>query len=93
MRCFKWAQSYLVNGRPLLDKVCRSLLWHLPGDNHHPLLVPLCGVGTGGQRGLISGEHALGHAGYEVATVLLEVEVGRDGLLDGQAVEVTLLGF
>lgn len=28
-----------------------------------------------------------------MTTVLLEVEVGREGLLDRQAVEVTLLGF
>lgn len=54
----------------------------------------MCGWRRGaGQRGLVWRQHALRHAGEEVAAVLLQVEVGGDGLLHRQPVQVALLGF
>ncbi len=77
---------------PRPDKVSCCLLRDLRGDDHHSLSVCLlarrrCGGlrqrwgRCAGQRDFIRRQHTLGDASEEVATVLLEVEVGRNALL------------
>lgn len=76
--------------RPLPDKVSCRLSRDLRGDDHHSLSLYLLARRRGlrqrggrwaGQRDFVRGQHALGDTGQEVATVLLQVEVGGHTLL------------
>lgn len=94
----------LMERLPLPNKVSSCLLRDLRSDDHHSLSVWLLARRRRGrlmqwwsrccwQRDLIGRQHALGDTSKKVATVLLEVEVGRHALQHWQTVEMALFGL